>query len=57
MIWAVAVGVVAYFVIASAGYESARQDLIQYDEGYARILHVIGVVLSIVTLYLSSNTN
>jgi hypothetical protein len=57
MIWSVVFGAAAYVAIASAGYETARQEGVRHSDPMAAILHIIGLLALIASIYLAANSN
>lgn len=57
MIWSLILAAVAYGIIASAGYESARSLVVRDNEAVVTLLHVAGVVALAASVYLAANSN
>jgi hypothetical protein len=57
MIWSLIVGALAYFLIASAGYELARNEMTRWRDGTVVALHMLGLVALIAALWLAANSN
>jgi hypothetical protein len=57
MIWSIVLAIVAYSIIASAGYESARQGFDRDARSVSVLLHVFGVVALSASIYLAANSN
>ena len=55
MIWSLIVAAAAYCLIASAGYETAHNELTDWPDGTATILHVLGLIALIVALWIANS--
>ena len=57
MIWSIVLGVFAYLIIASAGYETAREQMSRHPDGTATPMHIVGLITLAASLYLAANSN
>lgn len=57
MIWSLIVGAVAYCLIASAGYETARNEMSRWPDSTAAILHILGLMALVGAIWLAANSN
>jgi F0F1-type ATP synthase membrane subunit c/vacuolar-type H+-ATPase subunit K len=57
VIWSFIVGALAYGLIASAGYETARKEMTRWPDGVAAFLHVLGLIALVAALLLAANSN
>lgn len=53
MIWSIVLAVFAYAFIASAGYETARNELTRWPDGVAVVLHFLGLAALAGALWLA----
>lgn len=57
MIWSIVLGVIAYCLIASAGYESAQREIGRYSDRIALVAHIMGIAALASSIYLAANSN